>query len=261
MTKIIAVVNQKGGAAKTTLATHITHAARRAGLSVLAVDLDKQASLSLGFVAADDATAGIEASTLFAGELNGDAAAERIADDLAIVRADKLALAKRVRESRETTQRAARNIRQLAQGYDLCVIDTAGSLGEDATTYAALMAADYVVCPFQVGLYELSALQDLWQHISGVRTSGINPRLKLLGLLPSRINTRSKEERGFLDVLRTKYRDAIMPHVLTERAAVKQASARRLPVWQGNRGDGHKKAGEEWLAACNAILAGVGVVK
>ncbi|WP_321874642.1 ParA family protein [Burkholderia ubonensis] len=257
---IIAVVNQKGGAAKTTLTEQLAHAARHAEVGkTLVTDLDKQGSASLYFRPADGATAGLQASSLFnAGPL---AAPEQIAPDLAIIRADKLELAKRVKEGKEATVRAAKNLRQAAQGFDLCVIDTAGSLGEDATTYAALMAADYVVCPFQVGLSEVAALNDLWQHIAGIRSSGINPRLQVLGLLPCRINTRSAEERKFLDMLRKKYGKAILPHVLAERAAVKQAVARRAPVWQGNRGEGHKKAGEEWLAACNAILAGVGVKK
>ncbi|MBN3780502.1 ParA family protein [Burkholderia sp. Ac-20345] len=255
----IAVVNQKGGAAKSTLTQQLSHAARQAEIKTLVVDLDKQGSASLGFLPAEGAAAGLQASSLFGtGPL---ATPEQIAPGFSIIRADKLELAKRVKEGKEATMRAAKNLRQIAQGFDLCVIDTPGSLGEDATTYAALMAADYVICPFQVGLSEVAALHDLWQHIAGIRSSGINPRLQVLGLLPCRINTRSAEERNFLEQLRKKYGKAILPHVLAERAAVKQAVARRAPVWQGNRGDGHKKAGQEWLAACNAILAGVGVVK
>jgi chromosome partitioning protein len=34
-----------------------------------------------------------------------------------------------------------------------------------------------------------------------------------------------------------------------------------VPVWQGTKGEGHQKAGQEWLTACNAILASMGVTK
>jgi chromosome partitioning protein len=258
MTKIVAVVNQKGGTGKTTVSSNIVHAARRAGLRVLAADLDKQASLSLAFLPADGAAPGLMASALFTSAPIGEP--ESIAADLSIIRADKLQLAKCVKADPATTAAAAKRLRAAAQGYDLCVIDTPGSLGEDATTYAALMAADFVVCPFQVGLSEMAALEDLWQHIAGVRKS-VNPRLKLLGLLPCKINTRSREERDFLDVLRKRYGTSILPHILAERAPVKQAVARRVPVWHSTRGDSHYKAGQEWLSACESILAGVGVTK
>lgn len=255
MTITIAVVNQKGGAGKTTVSGHLVHAVRRAGLRGLAVDLDKQASFSLGILPADDAIRGIHASDLFDGAPTLEP--ERVDDGLSIIRSDKLELARRVHSSADEAASAARNLRVIAQNFDVCIIDTAGSLGEDATLYAALMAADYIVCPFQVGLSELAALQDLWVHIEGVRRN-INPRLKVLGLLPCRINTRSAEESAFLEMLRKSYGKMILPHVLAERAAVKQAVAKRVPVWQGTRGDGHRKAGQEWLAACEAILTAAG---
>ncbi len=40
--KVVAVVSQKGGAGKTTLALHIAVAAERAGLSAAILDMDPQ---------------------------------------------------------------------------------------------------------------------------------------------------------------------------------------------------------------------------
>jgi len=45
MTKTIAVLNQKGGAGKTTIATNLAHALQRAGHATLLVDADPQGSL------------------------------------------------------------------------------------------------------------------------------------------------------------------------------------------------------------------------
>ena len=42
--KIVAIISQKGGAGKTTLALHLAAAAEAAGLSSVVVDLDPQAS-------------------------------------------------------------------------------------------------------------------------------------------------------------------------------------------------------------------------
>ncbi|MFT0174886.1 ParA family protein [Paraburkholderia mimosarum] len=45
----IAIVNQKGGSEKTTVSSHIMHAATRRNLCTLAIDFDKQASLTRFF--------------------------------------------------------------------------------------------------------------------------------------------------------------------------------------------------------------------
>lgn len=256
MTIVIATLNQKGGAAKTTLSGHLIHAANRANKRALAVDLDKQASFSLAIEPADGAVRGTHASELF--ESPTEVVPEFVNEKLSIIRADKADLARSVHSDMKSTAAAAKLIRAAAQDFDVTIIDTAGSLGEDATIYAAMMAADFVVCPFQVGLSEMAALQDLWGHIESVRRK-INPRLKVLGLLPCRINTRSSEEGEFLKMLQISYGKMILPYVLAERAAVKQAVARRVPVWQGTKGDGHRKAGQEWLVACNGILSAAGV--
>jgi len=109
---------------------------------------------------------------------------------------------------------------------------------------AALAAADAVVCPFGVGLYEGKALADLWEYLKGIKANGYNPKLRLMGLLPSRVHTTSKEEMEALAALRAQFGNAILPLMLGERASVKQAISKRKPVWKGTKGAGHMKAGK-----------------
>ena len=62
---IIAVANQKGGAAKTTTAAHVAWAAQEKGLRVLVVDLDKQGNMSYLFKGDDAPVNNLKASQLF----------------------------------------------------------------------------------------------------------------------------------------------------------------------------------------------------
>lgn len=259
--KICAAVNQKGGAAKTTEVFHLAHHAVEQGLKVLLVDFDRQRSLSHSFLATEGAEPGLLASALF----SPDPLAlkpEVLSENLHIIRADADALSLLMDVDRDMMKQPARHLRSMSGDYDLCIIDTPGAIGfNPPITAAALIAADGVFCPFPLGLYEALAVQDLWDFIQRVRTQGFNPRLKLLGLVPSRVNTKSAEELAGLAELRKAFGAAIFPLMLPERAAVKQAVMRRTPVWRKTRGQGSLLAAREWRAVMDALLVKIGVKK
>jgi len=247
--KILAVANQKGGVGKSTLAVHLAYAAEEQGLRVLLVDMDKQGSLSLSFPALEGVKPGLLASSLY-----GSAVAllpERLSDTLSIVRADPALLAIDKAEN-EVIRRPGPLLRGFTKDYDLCIIDTPPLLG--VRLMASLAAADYVVTPVSVGLYELAGVADLMQTIHVVRTQGFNQRLKHVGILPMKTNTRSEDEAEALAALRERYGSAILPETLPERAPVRKAIARRQPVWKNTKGEGHLTAAREWRAACASIL-------
>ena len=248
--KILAVANQKGGVGKSTLTVHLAYAAMEAGLRVLLVDMDKQGSLSLTFTATEGAAPGLVASRLYDAEPNGEQP-QVINDRLAIIRADNALLAIDKAEN-QVIRRPGQALRRFAKGFDLCLIDTPPLLG--VRLMASLAASDYVVTPVSVGLYELAGVADLMQTIHVVRTQGFNPRLKHVGILPMKTNNRSTEEREGLATLRQRYGAAILPEVLPERAPVRKAIAKRVPVWVGTGGEGHLKAAHEWRAACESVL-------
>ena len=258
--KTLVVANQKGGVGKSTVCVGTAYAAIEAQKRVLLVDFDRQGSLSTSFppTGVDDGAA-TTASQLFADQAN--IRPEVLAPGLSILRADDtLSLLSGVNE--EGIKRPARYLKELASEFDVCIIDTPGVLGiNPPMTIAALVAANAVVCPFGVGLYESKALADLWAYLSGVRTNGYNPKLRLMGLLPSKVHTSSREEMDALDSLREQFGQVILPLMLGERAAVKQSIAKRKPVWKGTRGSGHLKAAQEWKAATQYILSDLGVIK
>jgi chromosome partitioning protein len=258
--KSIAVVNQKGGISKTTVATHIAYAGAEAGLRVLVADFDRQGSASLTFLANEGAEPGLLASSLFTDESTG-LRPEVISPNLSIIRADKgLSLLTGTNEA--MLKRPRQHLKRLAADFDLCVIDTPGNIDfSPPMTAGALVAAEAVICPFPVGLYESAALKDLLAFLKKIREQGYNPGLRLLGLLPARINTKSREEREALDQLRTQLGKLILPAMLAERTSVKQSTMRRRPVWKGTKGAGHRVAALEWRAAMNMILTDLGVVQ
>lgn len=257
--KTIAVANQKGGVGKSTLAVHIAYAAEEAGKRVLLVDLDPQGSFSMSFPASSEQPEASTASALFAD--GAQIVPEQLTERMAIIRSDKtLPMLSGV--SRDGIKRPARYLRALAGSYDLCIIDCPGVLGfNPPMTIAALVAANAVICPFSLGLYEGKAIADLWEYLKGIKTNGFNPSLRLMGLLPSKVHTTSREEMQALDELRGQFGGMILPLMLGERASVKQAISKRKPVWRGVRGAGHAKAAQEWRATTEYMLKNLGVLQ
>jgi len=248
--KTLVIANQKGGVGKSTLTVHLAYAAKEAGKRVLLVDMDKQGSLSLSFLAQKDARPGLFASKLFDIEPKNEEP-EVIDEQISILRADN-ALLSIDRAENKVIDRPRKALQRFNDDFDICLIDTPPVLG--VRLMASLAASDYVVTPVSVGFYELAGVADLMQTIHVVRTQGFNPRLKHMGFIIMKMNNRSKEERAGLENLRNAYDRAILPETLPERAAVRKAIALRKPVWASVSGEGHKRAANEWRNACNSII-------
>lgn len=249
----VVIANQKGGVAKSTTASNLAHSAQEKGLKVLLVDQDQQGSLTYSFPI-DNLEMG-QTAPLKSSHLHYDAGDNLslgvVNKKISIIPADDKLLTVDKAENKVMFNMESQ-LDKYRSGFDLCIIDTPPSLG--IRLMASLIAADYVLTPVSVGAYELSGVGDLLRTIHLVRTQGFNSTLKHLGILLTKVNSRSKEEAIAIDELRQSYGDAILPFVIHERAAVKKATARKVPVWHKVRGDGHAKAAKEWRDACTGIL-------
>ena len=117
--KTLALLTEKGGTGKSTLAVHLAVCAQRQGRAVAVIDLDPQAS----------ARHWVE---------------RRAEQDMAVVSATAQELPRLLEEARK-------------QGADLVVIDTAGR--SDVTTAHVIQAADLVLIPCRPSIYDLEASQ------------------------------------------------------------------------------------------------------
>jgi chromosome partitioning protein len=117
--KTLALVSQKGGAGKTTIAVHLAVAAEAAGLTVAVIDLDPQATAASW------------------GDWRGG-------DNPAVVAAPYTRLANTLEEAR-------------AAGADLAIIDSPPSA--DAAAVAAAKAADLVLIPTRASAFDLHAIK------------------------------------------------------------------------------------------------------
>lgn len=200
MADIIAVVNQKGGVAKTTTTIHLGVAIAQLEKKVLLVDLDSQGHLAEGFgIVADKIE--YEMSDVFEGSRsmkdiimptirpNLDLAPSnvRLADmELTLVNM-------RFRESK-----LKRALEPVASMYDYIFLDCPPNLG--LFTVNALIAANKVLIPMATHFWSMLGVSRLLTSIQAVKQEA-NPTLAVLGIIPTRF-TRTLHAREVIDKTR-----------------------------------------------------------
>src|SRR5438477_3158920 len=189
-TRIVAIVNQKGGVGKTTTAINLGAALAELGRQVVLVDLDPQGNSSsgLGF---DVRRQRLTVYQLLSGEAVIDDVAlptsvpglHLVPSDLSLAGAE-IELA--TQPEREFRLRAA--LGELHGGYGHVIIDCPPSLG--LLTLNALTAAHEVLVPVQCEFYALEGLGNLVYTIALVRER-LNPELRLSGILMTQFDART----------------------------------------------------------------------
>lgn len=187
MSKIIAVLNQKGGVGKTTTAINLATYLSRSGRTVLLVDADPQGNTSSGLGLDKQALNATLYDVLFS-QANVHKAVQKLDANLSILPSNANLAGAEVelvgQDSRETfLKRALQDL-----NYDFIIIDCPPSLG--LLTINALTAANEVIIPVQAEYYGLEGLSQLLSVIQQVQQS-LNPDLNILGVLITLYDSRN----------------------------------------------------------------------
>lgn len=235
--KTLVTANQKGGVGKTSTLVHLAFDFFERGLKVAVIDLDTQGNASYTLQAFQS---GLAASTLFSDQaLSLDVPADGphmalIKSDAVLANMEKIALG-------QAGQHFRTAIKTLdAQGFDVCLIDTAPCLG--VSMAAALLAADYVLSPVELDAYSIQGIKKMITTIANVRKA--NPQLKFLGMVPSKVDSRNPRHGLHLADLERAYPQLIIPAGVGLRSSIADALASGMPVWKIKKTAARKAAKE-----------------
>jgi chromosome partitioning protein len=205
MAQVVAVANQKGGVAKTTTVQSLGTALAQRGVSVLVVDLDPQACLtySLGF---DPDTLDCSLHDVLAQrvplaevrrEVPGTAGLWLVPATIDLAGAEVHLLTRTGRE-----HVLARALGPVLDEHQVILIDCPPSLG--VLTINGLAAAGGVLIPLQCEALSHRGVGQLLETIEDVRAFA-NARLRVLGVVATMYDGRTRHARRVLDDVHTRY--------------------------------------------------------
>lgn len=225
----IAVMNSKGGSAKTTTAISLAVGMARRGLRVLLVDADSQGNASLTMLDGNPAEPPTLGNVLL-GQVDPDEAirATRIegldllpADarlaDAALMLADQIGREHRFR----------RALDRVDGDYDVAIVDCAPALS--LVSVNILAGVSELIVPVDAGIYAVSGLAQLQQAVDDVREYLGNRDLRIAGLVLTRTHN-NRATRDIADQLRAAYGPLVYVASIPHSVKVEEAHGRNLTV-------------------------------
>lgn len=236
MTRIIAISNQKGGVGKTTTTLNLGAGLAERGRSVLLVDLDPQASLTVALCSAPSTTNGLAPdefdATIYTALMKAsrgeadplDGVIQTTASGLLLVPASIALSAAEIDLIREPLGVFALRdcLSALPAGYHYVLIDCPPSLG--ILTANALAAAGEVLIPVQTDYLALRGVELLLGTITKMQKRA-NPDLTVLGLLLTLADLRTLHAREVVAAARAAFgeRIPVFEDVIPYSVRVKEA--------------------------------------
>lgn len=246
MAQTIAVLSQKGGTGKTTMVRTLTDVFRRAGLQVLAVDLDPQGNLS------DYFDVDPEAEPTIGDVLSGTAKAKDAIHDDVIPANLSLAEAELVLAGKMGREMALkRALKTVKDGYDIVLLDCPPALG--LLTVNGLVAADHAVLSAEAQYFALQGVEQALEVIDIARDT-LNPDLNWLGVVFTIADMRTVHSREAFDSLREHVGQKLLDTTIRQSIGYAESAERGVSII-----DHRPDLGADYVALASELLDRLGL--
>lgn len=249
--RTIAVMNQKGGSAKTTTTVNLAAALAIIGKKILVVDLDPQAN-----------------ATTWLGAANGKGVFEVLTGEkklLDIVQASTsagvdaapgsawLAGAERTLAGEVGAEFVFRKaLEWLPEKWDVILVDCPPAIG--LLSISALAACGEVIVPCEARTMALSGLAGLIQTLERVKDR-LNPKLVLSGIVACRVDGRTKLSEEVVATLRDRFGDDVFRAVVRENVRLAEAPSFAKSIFDY---DPKSTGAKDYTAVAKELLARAG---
>jgi len=255
---VVAVVNQKGGVAKTTTTANLGACLAARGHRTLLIDLDPQANLTLGLglntadlpyrlsdVLLDADEAPLEGIVRRVGELTLYAAPGHF--DLSRAEAMLLPLGGKAFRLKHALEAFTEQ-----HPFDWVLIDCPPSLG--TLTQNAIVASSHLLIPTEPKFYSFQGMDTLNKMVVGL-AKDLRFRVEVLGVLLTLYDRSTRLSRTIADEIRQRFGDRMFQTVIRRNVRLSEAEIEGRPIILFDR---HSRGAADYQALADEVLARTG---
>jgi chromosome partitioning protein len=230
-TQVIAVANQKGGVGKTTTSVNLAACLAALGKNTLLIDLDPQANATSGLGL--EKTEGQSAYQALLGEGTLEEKIQPTAyERLSILPSELDMCGAEVEMSRmenhiQRFKMVLEPLRDSGQ-YDIIIIDCPPALG--VLTLNVFAATELLLVPLQCEYYALEGISSINRIINQLRDGGINPDLKLLGVVMTMFDGRTRLAAQVVTEVRQHFGDLVFDTLIPRTTRLAEAPSFGKPI-------------------------------
>ncbi len=224
----IAIINQKGGSGKTTTTVNLAAALANKKRKILVIDLDPQASTSQWF----------NRTTIEKGLLSVFTESVSLASVITTTDTEHISIIPSsswligLEKALANVVGAETLLKQKLQtlnekDWDYILIDCPPALG--ILTVNALTACDEVIVPVEARIMAVNGLVQLLQTVDIVRHR-LNSELKISGIVPCRVDSRTRHSREVVEELRKNFSDLVYKTAIRENVRLSEAPSFGKPI-------------------------------
>lgn len=227
-TRIISIINQKGGVGKSTTAINLSAALGAAGKSVLLIDLDPQGNTTSGLGCKNEVDRCIYDVLLQDAPISDVIIKEAcrnvdlVPASINLAGAEVELVSEMARENR--LKNAAGSMRGI---YDFILIDCPPSLG--LLTLNALVAADKLLIPIQCEFYALEGVTKLLDSMKRVRGI-LNPSLDIEGVVLTMYDSRQTLAKNVVEEVRNYFGRLMFNIIIPREVKIAEAPSFGQPI-------------------------------
>ncbi|MGL5988219.1 ParA family protein [Cetobacterium sp.] len=246
--KVIAVINQKGGEAKTTTVRNLSYIFSQNNKKVLTIDMDAQGNLTTN--------SGIlkrEVNTIvdvFTGSKNINDVIINVHKNLDHIpnNMEMSDFSLFLEKSAGWTKLLKDYIKTIKNDYDYIFIDCPPAL--DFCTYNSLGAADEVIITLQAEENSVEGISDLIRSINMIRERD-NENLNVLGIAITKFKKSTNLQNQFYNLLKNHFGDLVFETVIRDNIKIAEANYNHKSVVQFDK---NSNGAKDYIALSIEIL-------